>query len=113
MKLHVRSFWHTLKGGKDGLKFWGSEDHHEGNGFPMVIHHISNDTNVHQSLPIENLESWKGAIRRYRRMKRRLVRLLQLKMTKGRGTWARREKSFNGAGSAGTPPFSPTARRKI
>lgn len=26
VKLHVRSFWHTMRGGKKGLNLWSSEE---------------------------------------------------------------------------------------
>lgn len=41
IKLHARSLWHTLKGGKNGLEFWNFDDEHGIHYFFAVIKHCS------------------------------------------------------------------------
>lgn len=60
IKLHVRSLWHTMKGGKDGLSFWNDDctyTPHFCLSLGVLIHHL-----FQLLTKINNFQNWMAGL---------------------------------------------------
>lgn len=103
IKLHVRSLWHTLKGGKNGLDLWDFEEdlqlEHGKHAVPFAAWGYTLTLAQQNERGPTNWKEGTGRKQRMRRLQamRSLLGKKPWKMT-DHGIWARRRTSTRGGG---------------